>query len=120
MGQDGHRFYENQPQLSTVGCDRWADWSISPLSRPVDPERGVTLEARREGDENGRSIWIYQLVLDESGEVTERLPLREICWILADEDDDQVLDISPLVARPERNTTSQLSAEFKEFGVVWD
>ncbi|KAI0528006.1 hypothetical protein F5B22DRAFT_15467 [Xylaria bambusicola] len=116
----GIEFYENQPQLSTVGCDRWADWSVSPLTRAVDPEQGVTLEARREGDENGRSVWVYQLVLDKSGEVVERLPLREICWILADEDEEQVLDVSPLVARPERNTTSQLSVEFKEFSVVWD
>ncbi|KAI0118687.1 hypothetical protein GGR51DRAFT_554376 [Nemania sp. FL0031] len=120
----GIEYYLDQPQLSTVCCDRWADWSVSPLSRPVDPARGVTLEAVRESDENGKSVWIYQLVLDEAGEVVERLALREVCWILADEDEDDgqawVLDISPLVARPEKNTTAQLNAEFKEFSVVWD
>ena len=121
----GIEYYNNQPQLSTVGCDRWADWSIGPLSKPVNSERGVTLEARREGDEHGRSIWIYQLVLDEAtGEEVERLPLREVCWILADEEENggegRVLDVSPLVARPERNAAAPLRVEFKEFKVVWD
>ncbi|KAI1826237.1 hypothetical protein F4861DRAFT_120680 [Xylaria intraflava] len=121
----GIEYYQNQPQLSTVGCDRWADWSISPLTRAVDPERGITLEAVREGDEHGSSIWIYHLVLDPvTGHVAERIPLREICWILADLDEDggedRVLDISPLVARPEKNAAEPLSAEFREFTVVWD
>ncbi|KAI1122686.1 hypothetical protein F5Y10DRAFT_253445 [Nemania abortiva] len=123
----GIEYYHDQPQLSTVCCDRWADWSVSPLSKPVDPSRGggVTLEAVRESDENGKSVWIYQLVLDEAtGEVVERLALREVCWILADEDEDDgrawVLDVSPLVARPEKSATAPLSAEFKEFSVVWD
>ncbi|KAI0816702.1 hypothetical protein GGR55DRAFT_628256 [Xylaria sp. FL0064] len=121
----GIEYYHGQPQLSTVGCDRFADWSIGPLTRPVDPERGVTLEIVREGDEHGRSLWIYQLVLDGStGEVVERLALREVCWILADEDEDGgegwVLDVSPLIARPEKKAAATLSAEFKEFTVVWD
>lgn len=121
----GIEYYHSQPQLSTVGCDRFADWSIGPLTRPVDPSRGVTLEVVREGDEHGKSLWIYQLVLDPvSGDVVERLALREVCWILADEDEsggeEWVLDVSPLIARPEKNATEPLSAEFKEFTVVWD
>lgn len=121
----GIEYYHEQPQLSTVGCDRWADWSIGPLTRPVDPAAGVTLEAVREGDENGKSVWIYQLVLDAAtGEVVERLALREVCWLLADEDEEDgkawVLDVSPLIARPEKNATAPLTAEFKEFSVVWD
>jgi hypothetical protein len=118
----GIEYYQDQPQLSTVGCDRWADWSIGPLSKPVDPARGVTLEAVREADENGKSVWVYQLVVDPAtGEVRERVPLREICWILADEDDGEwVLDVTPLVARPEKKATAPLCAEFKEFAVVWE
>ncbi|KAI1310886.1 hypothetical protein F5Y03DRAFT_9012 [Xylaria venustula] len=121
----GIEYYHDQPQLSTVGCDRFADWSIGPLTKPVDPAQGVTLEAVREGDEHGRSIWIYQLILDAAtGEVLERLALREVCWVLADVDEDGgegwVLDVSPLIARPEKSATAPLSAEFKEFAVVWD
>ncbi|KAI0199617.1 hypothetical protein F4808DRAFT_432277 [Astrocystis sublimbata] len=121
----GIEYYLDEPQLSTVGCDRWADWSVGVLTKPVDPKRGVTLEARREGDENGRSIWIYQLILDEAtGEVAERIALREVCWILADEEEDEgkgwVLDVSPMVARPEKDATTPLSVDFKDFTVVWD
>ncbi|CAJ2505903.1 Uu.00g000330.m01.CDS01 [Anthostomella pinea] len=120
----GIEFYQGAPHLSTVACDRYADWSISALSRPVDPARGVTLEAVRESDENGRSIWVYQVVLDEKGErEVERIPLREICWVLADEDEDAgegwVLDVSPLVARPAKGAREPLSVSFKEFGVEW-
>ncbi|KAI1742293.1 hypothetical protein F4680DRAFT_45811 [Xylaria scruposa] len=121
----GIEWYLGEAQLSTVGCDRYADWNIGPLTKPVNPERGVTLEVVREGDEHGRSVWIYRLILDEStGEVVERIALREVCWLLADEEEgdgkEWVLDVSPLIARPEKNATTPLNAEFKEFTVVWD
>lgn len=120
----GVEFYNNKPQLSTVGCDRWADWSVSPLSTPVDPARGLTLELAREGDEHGKSVWIYQLLVDEAtGEVREKIPLREICWIFADENDkdgeEWVLDVSPLIARPAKTAKESLKVEFKEFKVQW-
>jgi uncharacterized protein len=120
----GLEFYNNQPQLSTVACDRWADWSISPLIKPVDPKHGITLEVVREGDEHGKSVWIYQLHLDEAtGQVREKTPLREVCWIFADEDEkdgeEWVLDVSPLLARPARTTTDSLKVDFKEFKIQW-
>ncbi|KAI0901473.1 hypothetical protein F4806DRAFT_489950 [Annulohypoxylon nitens] len=124
----GIEFYFGQPQLSTVSCDRWADWSVAPLTlkeNETEPEKvgGVTIEIVREGDELGKSLWVYRLVLDESGSVVHRIPLREICWVLADEDEaggtDWTLDISPLVARPEKNTTESLKVNFKSFEVHW-
>ncbi|KAI1337728.1 hypothetical protein F5Y15DRAFT_142594 [Xylariaceae sp. FL0016] len=120
----GIEYYRSRPQLSTVCCDRFADWSIGQLAAPVvDPGRGVTLEARREGDEHGKSVWVYRVLLDETGEVKERVPLREICWIFADEDEgggeEWVLDVSPLVARPEKGASDSLRATFTEFKVEW-
>ncbi|KAH8673618.1 hypothetical protein BX600DRAFT_210632 [Xylariales sp. PMI_506] len=118
----GVEYYNAQPQLSTVGCDRWADWSVSPVNGP--PSGSVTLEVVREGDQHGKSIWIYQLLLDsETGAVTSKVPLREICWIFADEDEgggeEWLLDVSPLIARPEKKTTEVLKVDFKEFKVEW-
>ncbi|KAI1640148.1 hypothetical protein F4809DRAFT_517514 [Biscogniauxia mediterranea] len=140
----GVEYYEGAPQLSTVCCDRWADWSVAPLlsSSSPSPTPGgsgsgqkegeeVTIEAVREGDENGKSVWVYRLVRDAAtGETLRRVPMREICWILADEDDDDgenekeeedywVIDVSPLVARPEKSAAGPLKVEFSEFAVAW-
>ncbi|KAK9779578.1 hypothetical protein AB5N19_12734 [Seiridium cardinale] len=118
----GLEFYNGKPHLSTVGCDRWADWSILPLAEE-DPKKGVTLEVVRESDEHGKSAWVYHIVLDNNGNVKDRYPLREIGWIFADEDEQEgeewVLDVSPLVARPERNAKEVLKVDFKEFEVEW-
>ncbi|KAI1505432.1 hypothetical protein F5X99DRAFT_404916 [Biscogniauxia marginata] len=134
----GVEFYGGAPQLSTVCCDRWADWSVAPLSSSStsagggdggggDDDEPVTIEAVREGDENGKSAWVYRVVRDAGAEA--RVPLREICWIFADEDaggdddddddDDWVLDVSPLVARPEKDAAGPLRVEFLEFEVAW-
>ncbi|KAI1781401.1 hypothetical protein F4818DRAFT_36637 [Hypoxylon cercidicola] len=124
----GIEFYFGRPQLSTVGCDRFADWSVGPLALTAnEPEPaevgGVTLEVVREGDEHGKSLWVYRLVLDAEGQVKEKIPLREICWVLADEDEkdgeEWILDVSPLVARPEKSATELLKAQFKTFEVQW-
>lgn len=89
----------------------------------ADPSKRLTLEIVRELDEHGKSAWIYHLVLDENGEIKEKRPLREICWIFADEDEQDgegwVLDVSPLVARPEKSAKGALKVEFKEFKVNW-
>ncbi|OTB08528.1 hypothetical protein M426DRAFT_317154 [Hypoxylon sp. CI-4A] len=124
----GVEFYFGQPQLSTVGCDRYADWSVGPLIlRPneVEPSKsgGVTIEVVREGDEHGKSLWVYRLVLDAKGGISERIPLREIGWALADEDkgneEEFILEVSPLVARPEKSAAESLKVNFKTFEVQW-
>ncbi|KAL7627140.1 hypothetical protein AAE478_003916 [Parahypoxylon ruwenzoriense] len=122
----GVEFYLNQPQLSTVGCDRFADWSVAPLAlipgeAAPGEVGGVTIEVVRESDENGKSLWVYRLVLGADGRVVHRVPLREICWALADEDgsEEWVLDVSPLVARPEKNAPGPLKVNFESFEVNW-
>lgn len=84
----GIEWYYGKPYISTVGCDAWADWSIVPLSdfagnasRP-----SVTIEARREKDQLGKSLWVYQIVRDEEGKELERKPLREVNWVFAEEE----------------------------------
>ncbi|KAH7037717.1 uncharacterized protein B0I36DRAFT_314682 [Microdochium trichocladiopsis] len=118
----GIEYYQGVPQLSAVGCDRFADWHVSPLARK-SADGTVTLEVVREGDENGKSIWIYQLILDEEGKVKEKQPMREICWFLADEGEGEgkewKLEVSPLICRPASGTTELLKVEFKDFVVEW-
>jgi hypothetical protein len=117
----GVEYYLGKPQLSTVGCDIWADWSVTAISDTVNPTKGVTLMVVRESDENGKSAWVYRLIKDADGNVKEKIPLREICWIFADEHEnggeEWILDISPLVARPASNVTSSLKVDFMDFSV---
>ncbi|KAF1967125.1 hypothetical protein BU23DRAFT_559671 [Bimuria novae-zelandiae CBS 107.79] len=112
----GIEWYYGKPYLSTVGCDAWADWSITPLvefqgneSRP-----GATVEARREKDQLGKSLWIYQIIQNERGEEVERRPLREVNWIFAEEEGWKV-GVGGAVARPSKDGgEADLTAEFRE------
>ncbi|PLB35563.1 uncharacterized protein BDW47DRAFT_110312 [Aspergillus candidus] len=67
----GIELVDGRPRLSTVTCDRAADWSL--VSVP-EGTRGATVEAVRAKDD---SLWIY---LVEDGE--QRSPLREVTWAL--------------------------------------
>lgn len=122
----GIEFYEGKPRLSTVGCDRWADWSIatitdtaSPSSNSTGSEHGeITIEVRREGDELGKSLWVYYLVLDADGSVKERLPLREVNWFFASDGDEVRIQVGAFAARPERKEgVGDLEVKFWGFEV---
>ncbi|GKT89504.1 LOW QUALITY PROTEIN: hypothetical protein Ct61P_07354 [Colletotrichum tofieldiae] len=116
----GIELYDGRPHLSTVTCDRYADWGLYPLTTAADAsadrdDRG--LPGRGAG---GKNAWVHRLVLDDDGNVKERVPLRKICWIFADEDEgDWVLDVGPLAARPDKAAQDVLKVEFSEFTVQW-
>lgn len=112
----GIEFYYGKPYVATVGCDIWADWSLAPnpeftnnASRPT-----ATIEARRERDALGKSLWIYWIVKDESGKEVERRPLREVNWIFAEEEGWSV-GIGGYVCRPTtEGGEERLEAEFED------
>ncbi|CZT09979.1 uncharacterized protein RAG0_14583 [Rhynchosporium agropyri] len=75
----GIEFVENKIWVGTVGCDRWADWSLADAGIRDGKGEGrkiVTIELERE-KENG-TLWVYAI-----GEDGGRTPLREITWILS-------------------------------------
>lgn len=112
----GIEYYYGKPYISTVGTDQWSDWSVLPLtpfasneSRPT-----ATIEARREKDPLGKSLWVYQIIKDEQGKEVERIPLREINWVFADEEGWSV-GIGGYVARPTKEGgEASLEAEFAD------
>ncbi|KAJ4989759.1 hypothetical protein SVAN01_04789 [Stagonosporopsis vannaccii] len=112
----GIEWYYGKPYLSTVGCDAWADWSIVPLPGYGGGEErpGATIEVVREKDVLGKSLWVYAIVQGEGG-AEERIPLREVNWIFADEDGWSV-GVGGMVARPNDEGEGELVAEF-EHGV---
>ncbi|KAM3499602.1 hypothetical protein MY10362_007150 [Beauveria mimosiformis] len=112
----GIELYEGLPRLSTVSCDGWADWSVGPAPCAEDVatgDRSVTVQVRSEGDENGRSWWVYHI----DGETST--PLREICWVADGQYADWTLDVAALVARPAKDGEDDLEAHFEDFTVEW-
>ncbi|KZM24857.1 uncharacterized protein EKO05_0005606 [Ascochyta rabiei] len=96
----GIEWYYSKPYISTVGCDAWADWSVVPIPSFAgnDSQPTATLEARREKDVLGKSLWVYWIVKAEDGK-EEAVPLREVNWFFADEEGWSVR-VGGYVARP--------------------
>ena len=65
----GIEFLEGVPWISVVTKDRWADWSLRPLS-----EAGST-SGRIQVESEGKNLWVY--VIDKDG---KKLPTREVTW----------------------------------------
>jgi len=113
----GIEFYQNKPWVGTVACDRWADWSITPLpdTKEGDNPR-VNIEVERSSDELGKSLWVY--LVSDSG---ERTPLREVNFFFADEDSEKMeLNVSAYAARPlkkEGNETEELKVQVTDYTV---
>lgn len=101
--------------LSTVACDRWADWSVSSLP-DADAKKGAwtTISAEKEHDEHGTSIWIYCML--ESG---EKVALREICWVFGDDPAGWEVEVSAMAARPAKTAKADLEVAVRDVDVKW-
>ncbi|KAJ4381912.1 hypothetical protein N0V86_003281 [Didymella sp. IMI 355093] len=95
----GIEWYYGKPYISTVGCDQWADWSVVPIPGFTGNEERptATIEAKREKDVLGKSLWVYWIVKRDDGS-EERIPLREVNWFFADE--EWKVSVGGYVARP--------------------
>ncbi|KAK3989348.1 hypothetical protein QBC44DRAFT_241628 [Cladorrhinum sp. PSN332] len=116
----GIELYNGSPRFSVVACDHWADWSVTPLvSDPSesDPE-WTTLSIEKEGDGNGISLWVYQVL--ENGKRKE--PVREICWVFGDKGGEGwEVGVSAMAARPAKGEEiGELKVEGKDLKVKWD
>ncbi|KAK1755466.1 hypothetical protein QBC47DRAFT_380486 [Echria macrotheca] len=110
----GIEYYNKTPMLSTVSCDRWADWSVTPL--PPSSSSWTTISIEKAGDEHGASLWVYLV----DNDTNQKIPLREICWVYGDEDPSRwTLQVSAMAARPEKNTSESLRVEVKDLEVKW-
>jgi regulation of enolase protein 1 (concanavalin A-like superfamily) len=113
--KSGIEFYYGKPYVATVGCDTWADWSLTPdpafATATNDTRPSATIETRREKDALGKSLWVYLVVKDGNGG-EERRPLREVAWFFA-EDEGWEVGVGGYVARPTEEGGDQvLEAEF--------
>ncbi|TDZ20885.1 Uncharacterized protein C8034_v006165 [Colletotrichum sidae] len=112
----GVEYYNSIPQLSTVSCERWADWSITPLSA-LEETKAVTVSIEKSYDVHGVGLWVYYVKQDGTKEA-----LREICWVYGDDDHtgkDWNVTVGALVARPAKDATGELKVQFEDFDVQW-
>lgn len=117
----GVEFYLGAPQLSTVACDSWADWSVAPLPE-AQGEGEITLLVERETSASGTSLWVYYVY---PGGEARKLPLREICWPFAEgggTGEGWEVAVGRYLARPEKNVLEGelLEVDFTGFKVSWD
>jgi uncharacterized protein len=95
----GIEFVHNTPQISVVACDRWADWSLSPL--PHAAGGSLTLEFAREVKKEGKlgaALIVYAL------EGVERRVVRDVTWIFgeAEIENAKELWVGPVAAKPSK------------------
>ncbi|KAK4145964.1 uncharacterized protein C8A04DRAFT_26125 [Dichotomopilus funicola] len=135
--KSGIEFYNNYPRVSTVSCDRWADWSVADLvpgsssadsvsSTGKGKETGwTTIQIEKDKDGNGTGVWVYRIVRVGGCEGEEtKVPLREICWVFGEEQlEEWEVEVSAMAARPEKNVSEggekELVVEFKGLEVKW-
>ena len=115
----GIEYYNGQPQLSTVACETWADWSVTPLTTTTTTTTTTTppwttIAVDREADGNGSSLWVYHVLEDG-----RRVPLREICWVYGDAPEDWLVEVSAMAARPEKKATANLEVSVRDMVVKW-
>jgi uncharacterized protein len=112
----GVEFYLGRPQLSTVACDSWADWSVMPL--PTNVGEGDTVEILVERE--GPSIWVYYVPKEG-----DKVPLREVTWVFGDakgDIDGWTISVGEYVARPEKDVKTEgeeLVVEFGPLNITW-
>jgi len=84
-----------------------------------DGRPSATVEARREKDVLGKSLWVYLIVRDAQGKEVEKRPIREVTWALAEEEGWSV-GVGGYVCRPtevegeKEGEGERLEAEFGE------
>lgn len=92
----GIEFYNGMPALSTVTCDRFSDWSLSPLASTPDHGKGkTTIEISSEGEGDERKLVISSVAGDTKS------PLREVMWaFLEDRQGDAEMWVGVYGAKP--------------------
>lgn len=116
--KSGIEFTHGSPHISTVACDRWADWSLLPTTGAE-----VTVEMEREiiDDKPTSTLWVYAI------EATKRTPLREVTWVFdeADEGADRDCWIGVYAAKPtndadDGNRVLQASFSYLEIETLYE
>jgi regulation of enolase protein 1 (concanavalin A-like superfamily) len=102
--------------MNVVVADKWADWSLVPLSAEGEQGGKVTVKIEREqkGDEWGSDLRI-SLVNKEGA----RMPIREVTWAFHDLDEDGEMTVGVYAAKPTKDERSELVVNFEGFEIEY-
>ncbi|KAL8802522.1 MAG: hypothetical protein Q9182_003762 [Xanthomendoza sp. 2 TL-2023] len=106
----GLEFYNHNPHISAVACDRWADWSLVPLPPSSSGKGELTIRMHREvvDDQKTSTLWItyYQHPESGGGGEGEWMPIREIAWGFegAEEEGGKEARVGVYAAKPTAET----------------
>ncbi|KAL8937604.1 MAG: hypothetical protein Q9216_004344 [Gyalolechia sp. 2 TL-2023] len=112
----GIEFFESRPNISTVACDTWADWSLAP-----SPSGKATVEMTREVLEDGEKtspMWVHSVEVPSTGE--RRRALREISWAFEEGNSEDECEVGVYVAKPiadEIDPEKELEVRFEDLRV---
>ena len=97
-----------------MACDRWADWSLAPLSTQSRGE--VTIEVTREvrNTEKTSTLWVHSVDVSTG----EKNALREIAWVFekGSLEGHAECEIGVYVAKPVKDQSdedAELEVKFK-------
>ncbi|KAL8750762.1 MAG: hypothetical protein Q9184_006309 [Pyrenodesmia sp. 2 TL-2023] len=114
----GVEFFDGKPNISTVACDRFADWSLAPL--PDDASEKVTVEIIREVRDGQKmsTMWVYYI----NPSTGEKRPLREVAWVFEEESlrDDAECEFGVYAAKPiadESDQEKELEVTFEDLKI---
>lgn len=109
----GIEVYNGAPHVSTVACDRWADWSLWPMEG-----ENVTVEMEREvvAETLTSTLWVYMV----DGE--KRTPVREVTWVFDGVDEGKEGDcwVGVYAAKPTKDDDDEkrtLEVTFNELRI---
>ena len=105
----GIELYNGSPHVSTVACDRWADWSLWPLD---GNEATIEMERELVDSRLTSTLWVYLV------KGNERKPIREVTWVFHPEGDGEDNDcwVGLYAAKP----TKDGGDEDRQLEVVFD
>ena len=112
----GIEFYDGVPRMSVVAADKWADWSLLPLSGPDEAAGRMTVEVERQQEKDGRWGSVLKIYLVE-GERGSRMPIREITWVFHDLDETEDMWVGVFAAKPTRDERDELVVTIEKFEV---
>ena len=113
----GIEFTHGAPHISTVACDRWADWGLLPSDGD-----DLTVEMEREVVDGKETSTLWVNVVMNGG---QRRPVREITWVFEEAEegkdnnggDERECWVGVYTAKPTRDTDDEarlLQVQFRD------